>query len=84
MEQKSVNAVKRVRKAFDEAGIPQTLLQIQENTGLKANEVSMALCYLCNYKFATRELISNPAGKGRTQVWQYTYHPKKLEAENAN
>ena len=84
MEQKSGNAVSRVRKAFAVAGIPQTLLQIQESTGLKANEVSMALCYLRNYRFATRELIDNPAGKGRSQVWQYTYHSKKIEVENAN
>ena len=85
MEQKqSVNAVTRVRKAFAEAGVPQTLLEIQTKSGLKASEASMALCYLRNYRFVTRELIPNPVGKGRAQVWQYTYFPTKAKAEDAN
>lgn len=84
-EKKSVNAVSKVRKAFDKAGTPQTLLQIQTESGLKASEVSMALCYLKNYRFVTRELIDNPAGKGRSQVWLYTYFPKKIDNKiNAN
>lgn len=87
MEKKeSVNAVSRVRKAFAKAGVPQTLLQIQTESGLKASEVSMALCYLKNYRFVTRELVDNPVGKGRAQVWLYSYFPSKvdLKAENAN
>lgn len=85
MEKKeSVNAVTRVRKAFAEAGVPQTLLEIQTKSGLKASEASMALCYLRNYRFVTRELIANPVGKGRAQVWQYTYFPTKAKAEDAN
>jgi len=81
MEKKeSVNAVARVRKAFAEAGVPQTLLDIQTKSGLKASEASMALCYLRNYKFVTRELIPNPVGKGRKEVWIYSYFPQKITA----
>lgn len=84
-EKKSVNAVRRVRMAFDKAGAPQTLLNIQTETGLNASEVSMALCYLKKYRFVTREMIDNPTGKGRPQVWLYTYFPKKTETPaNAN
>ena len=79
-EKKSVNAVSRVRKAFEKALAPQTLLNIQMETGLNASEVSMALCYLKKYRFVTREMIDNPTGKGRPQVWLYTYFPKKTEA----
>lgn len=78
-EKKSVNAVSRVRKAFEKALAPQTLLNIQTETGLNASEVSMALCYLKKYRFVTREMIDNPTGKGRPQVWIYTYFPKKTE-----
>lgn len=85
MEQKqSVNAVRRVREAFAKAGIAQTLLQIQTETKLEASQVSMALCYLRNYRFVTRELISNPVGKGRKEVWQYSYFPSKAESPSAN
>lgn len=84
-EKKSVNAVSRVRKAFEKALAPQTLLNIQTETGLNASEVSMALCYLKKYRFVTREMIDNPTGKGRPQVWLYTYFPKKTENPvNAN
>lgn len=84
-EKKSVNAVSRVRKAFEKALAPQTLLNIQTETGLNASEVSMALCYLKKYRFVTREMIDNPTGKGRPQVWIYTYFPKKTEIPaNAN
>lgn len=84
-EKKSVNAVTRVRKAFLKACVPQTLLNIQTETGLNASEVSMALCYLKKYRFVTREMIDNPTGKGRPQVWLYTYFPKKTENPvNAN
>lgn len=84
-EKKSVNAVSRVRKAFEKALAPQTLLNIQTETGLNASEVSMALCYLKKYRFVTREMIDNPTGKGRPQVWIYTYFPKKTETPaNAN
>lgn len=85
MENKeSVNAVAKVRKAFAQSSNPLTLLQIQTETNLKASEVSMALCYLRNYRFVTRELISNPVGKGRKEVWQYTYFPQKAEIPSAS
>lgn len=85
MEQKqSVNAVRRVREAFAKAQSPQTLLQIQTETQLEASQVSMALCYLRNYRFVTRELVANPVGKGRKEVWLYKYFPMKAEISNAN
>ena len=85
MEKKqSVNAVKRVRQAFEKAGIPQTLKKIQIETGLEAPEVSMALCYLLKSRFVTRQEIPNPEGKGRASVWMYSYFKNKAGIQNAD
>lgn len=45
---------------------------------LKPSQISMALNYLLAQRYVTRELILNPQ-KGRKRVWQYTYHPNKVE-----
>lgn len=74
-----INAVKRVRAMFKEVNVSLTLAQISEKTGLKANEVSMAMCYFMRQGQASRVLIDNTKEKSRKQVWLYTYG----EAKNA-
>jgi len=69
----SVNAAKKVRAVFLSSTEPLILSQIQSKTGLQATEVSMALSYLSKKKELSREQISNPAGKGRSLLWSYTY-----------
>lgn len=73
MEKKpKVSAAIRVRKAFQDSQDSLSLSKIQASTGLKDTEVSMSLCYLLKRNEITRELVANPSGKGRKQVWLYT------------
>jgi len=79
MEKKpKVNAVTKVRANFGLSSQPLLLSQIQDSTGLKATEVSMALSYLLKRSELTRELIANPAGKGRAFIWSYSYIGKAV------
>ena len=69
------NAAKKVREHLRTNPI-QTLPQIKTVLNdLKANEISMALCYLRTKGYLTRELIVNE-NTGRKQVWQYQYKEK--------
>ena len=66
------NAAKKVREHLRTNPI-QTLPQIKAVLNdLKANEISMAFCYLRNKGYLSRELIANEK-TGRKQVWQYQY-----------
>lgn len=79
MEKKSsVNAVKKVRAVFALSKTPLLLSAVQAQTGLQAPEVSMALTYLLKRNELSRELIANPLGKGRTNLWSYTYISKAI------
>jgi len=71
------NAAYKVREAFKKENKPLTAFQIKEVTNLKANEVSMALCYLKKQRYVTRELIPH-VGMGRKNVFLYTYSLEKL------
>lgn len=48
---------------------------------LKPSEISMALSYLKQTRYLTREQIPNPTKMGRHNVWLYTYHPQRLPKE---
>ena len=72
------NAVSKVRKAFDALNCTQladfglTIAEIKEFTGLRASEVSMALCYLKRQRYAISEQIDNPKrGRGKVNLWRY-------------
>lgn len=76
------NASSKIRHLFKTHNPVLTLSQILEQAkDLKGSEVSMALCYLLRQRYLTRKQIPNTAGIGRKQVWEYTYHAKRLPKE---
>lgn len=77
------NASSKVRQVFKSHNPVLTLSQILEQTpDLKGSEVSMALNYLMRQRYLTRKQIPNTSNIGRKQVWEYTYHTKRLPKEN--
>ena len=66
------NAAKKVRATFILYGNGLSLSDIKEKTGLKASEISMALCHLRKMGDLERDQAAN-TGKGRKTVWVYTY-----------
>lgn len=79
MENKSANALVKVRSVFLSEEMPLTLTYIAQKTSLKSPEVSMALCHLRKQRYVTRKLVANH-GKGRKNVWAYYYHPERIAA----
>lgn len=76
------NASSKVRQVFKSHNTVLTLAQILEQTpDLKGSEVSMALNYLMRQRYLTRKQIPNKSNIGRKQVWEYTYHIKRLPKE---
>ena len=76
------NASSKVRSLFKSHNPVLTLSQILEQApDLKGSEVSMALCYLMRQRYVTRKQVPNTASVGRKQVWEYTYHTKRLPKE---
>jgi hypothetical protein len=76
------NASSKVRTIFKSYNPVLTLTQILEQApDLKGSEVSMALNYLMRQRYLTRKLIPNAVNVGRKQVWEYTYHTKRLPKE---
>lgn len=77
------NASSKVRTLFKNHNPVLTLSQILEQAPeLKGSEVSMALCYLMRQRYVTRKQIPNNSPIGRKNVWEYTYHNKRLPKEN--
>ena len=77
------NASSKVRNLFRNHNPVLTLSQIHEQaTDLKGSEISMALCYLMRQRYVTRKLIPNTSTAGRKNVWEYTYHTKRLPKES--
>lgn len=76
------NAANTVHSFFKTSDKPLTLNEIKSATELRANEISMALCYLRRQGYLTRELAPN-SNKGRKQIWQYTYHSDRSAKETA-
>lgn len=73
------NAAKKVRVAFVECQEPLTIHKLRGLLpDLRANEISMALAYLKNQRYLTREQINNPHDKGRKFVWIYRYHAERV------
>lgn len=73
------NAVVRIREVFKAKQKPLTLADIAiELPDLKANQISMAMCYFRKQRYASREQIKSEKAKGRKQVWLYTLHNAKL------
>lgn len=83
MTEKKVGSATKVKNLFKEATAPLTISDIRvAYPELKPNEISMALCYLLNQKYLTRESIENKVKGGRKNVFSYTYHPNKVEVAN--
>lgn len=73
-----MKAVSNIRGILKDSSSPMTLRDIQAKAEtLKANEISMALCYLMRMRYLTRELVDNSFG-ARKRVWSYTYHQNRL------
>lgn len=70
------NAAKKVRATFIIYGDGLSLSDIKAKTGLKASEISMALCHLRKMNDLEREQKAN-TGKGRKTVWVYNYIGEK-------
>ena len=68
------NAASKIRVLLRERQGEITLAQIEKMTDLKANEISMALCYLLKQRYVTRIKVKSDAIRGRKEVWSYTYH----------
>lgn len=66
------NATAKLRATFILYGNGLTLTDIRAKTGLKSNEISMALCHLRKMNHVERDQVEN-TGKGRKQVWVYSY-----------
>ena len=78
MENKSGATVK-IRALFKSQAKPYTITQIKQvYPELKANQISMVLCYLMRQRYLSREAIKNPQEQGRELVYQYTYHSERL------
>jgi hypothetical protein len=76
------NAAVKVREVLKASETPLTLTQIKAATpDLQSNEISMALCYLRRQRYLTRELVPNTE-IGRKSVWQYRYHPQRLDIKD--
>jgi predicted transcriptional regulator len=67
------NAANTVHFFLKTALKPYTLAEIKAETGLKSNEISMALCYLRRQGYLSRKLTKNNS-TGRKQIWAYIYH----------
>ena len=72
------NAASKIRVLLRERQGEITLTQIEKMTDLKANEISMALCYLLKQRYVTRIKVKSNSIRGRKEVWLYTYHPEKI------
>lgn len=73
------NAAKKVRDVFKDAQTALTLANIKEALPeLKANEISMALCYFLKQRYLTRVQVENASVRGRKKVWIYTFHEVRL------
>lgn len=79
-------AVTKIRNLFRERARPLSITEIREALpDLKANQISMTLCYFMRQRYVQREQIDNPRPKERKKVWVYTYSDKRyLEVQNAN
>lgn len=77
----SPRAVSTLRAFFRLKNKPMTLRELYE-TGLQANQISMALCYLKRQRYLTLVQVDNPEKMGRKKVYLYTYHDTKLQKEN--
>jgi len=77
-QEKSSNALVKVRALFVSEKNALTLSFIAQKTGLKPSSVSMALLHLLKQRYVTRQLIPNYTFKGRKEVWLYQYHSNKV------
>lgn len=74
-------ALVTVRNIFEKSKKPVTAGEIyRAHPALKPNEISVALSYLLNQRYLTRELIKSTQIMGRKKVWSYTYHPERMPA----
>lgn len=77
------NASSKVRTIFKSFNPVLTSTQILEQApDLTKSEISMALNYLLRQRYVTRKLIPSPSNIGRKNVWEYTYHTKRLPKES--
>ena len=72
------NAASKIRALLRERQGEITLTQIEKITDLKANEISMALCYLLKQRYVTRIKVKSNSIRGRKEVWSYTYHKVRM------
>jgi hypothetical protein len=74
------NAANKLRETFLANPKPLTSNEIKKlRPDLKPSEISMALSYLKQARYLTRELIPNPTRMARKDVWLYRYHPERLD-----
>lgn len=85
MTEKKVGSATKIRSLFISSQAPLTISDIRvAHPELKANEISMALCYLLKQRYLTRETTENKLKDGRKKVFVYTYHIERLPAEAIN
>ena len=73
------NAAKKVKSLLQANPVGLTLAEIKNQIpDLKANEISMALCYLMRMRWLSREPVKNAKTMGRKNVYTYTFHPERL------
>ena len=73
------NAAKKVKSLLQANPVGLTLAEIKNQIpDLKANEISMALCYLMRMRWLTREPVRNAKTMGRKNVYTYTFHSERL------
>lgn len=73
------NAAKKVKSLLQSNPVGLTLSEIKNQIpDLKANEISMALCYLMRMRWLTRQPVKNTKTMGRKNVYTYTYHSERL------
>lgn len=81
----SNGAVFKIRNLFIEKNNSLTSVDIKRFLpDLMQSDISMALCYLNQQRYVTREKTKNPKEKGRKELWIYTYSLTKLPKENEN
>lgn len=73
------NAAKKVKSLLQANPVGLTLAEIKNQIpDLKANEISMALCYLMRMRWLSREPKKNEKVMGRRNIYTYTFHAERL------
>jgi hypothetical protein len=79
MSDKENKPVYKVKQSFINMGLPLTITDLRRlNPDLKANQLSMTLCYLMRARWVTRTKVPTTFKRGHQMIYSYTYHNERL------